>query len=57
MDPKIPIEDVIKTLAELVEEGKFDYIGLSECNAETLKRADVVCLSLRVPVSRVHIWK
>lgn len=55
MDPKIPIEDVIKTLAELVEEGKFDYIGLSECSAETLKRADAVCLSLRVLVSRARV--
>ena len=43
MDPKTPIEETIKTLAELVKEGKFDYIGLSECSAETLKRADAVC--------------
>jgi len=43
VDPKIPVEEAVKTLAELVKEGKFDYIGLSECSAETLKRADAVC--------------
>jgi len=42
VDPNIPIEEVVKTLAELVEEGKFDYIGLSECSAETLRRASAV---------------
>ena len=50
VDPKIPVEDVIKTLAEFIEEGKFDYIGLSECSAETLRKADAVCLSLHVLV-------
>jgi len=39
MDPKVPIEDVMKTLAALVKEEKFTYIGLSECSADTLKRA------------------
>jgi len=42
VDPKIPIEEAIKNLAELVKEGKFDYIGLSECSAETLMRASAV---------------
>lgn len=43
MDPKTPIEETVKTLVELVKEGKFNYIGLSECSAETLKRANAVC--------------
>jgi aryl-alcohol dehydrogenase-like predicted oxidoreductase len=30
------------TLAQLVKEGKFKYIGLSECSAATLRRAHVV---------------
>ncbi|KAF9647598.1 Aldo/keto reductase [Thelephora ganbajun] len=42
VDPKVPIEDAVRTLAELVKEDKFDYIGLSECSAETLKRANAV---------------
>ena len=36
-------------MAELVKEGKFDYIGLSECSAETLKRANTVRLRLHAP--------
>jgi len=42
VDPKIPIEEAIRNMAELVKEGKFDYIGLSECSAETLMRASTV---------------
>jgi aryl-alcohol dehydrogenase-like predicted oxidoreductase len=34
-----PIEDTVGALAELVKEGKIKYIGLSECSAETLRRA------------------
>ncbi|KIJ49941.1 hypothetical protein M422DRAFT_204488 [Sphaerobolus stellatus SS14] len=39
VDPNVPIEVVIETLGELIEEGKIRYIGLSECNADTLRRA------------------
>jgi len=42
VDHKVPIEDSIRTLAQLVKEGKFDYIGLSEVSAETLRRANAV---------------
>jgi len=42
VDRKIPIEDVIKTLAKLKEEGHFKHIGLSECSAETIRRAHQV---------------
>jgi pyridoxine 4-dehydrogenase len=34
-----PIEQVIETLAGLIKEGKFDYIGLSEVSAATIRRA------------------
>ncbi|GBC01241.1 hypothetical protein RclHR1_04100017 [Rhizophagus clarus] len=34
-----PIEDTVSALAELVNEGKVKYIGLSECSAETLRHA------------------
>ena len=43
VDRKVPIEDVIKTLSGYATEGKFDYIGMSECRAETLERANAVC--------------
>lgn len=40
-DPQVPIEDSVGALAELVRAGKVRYIGLSEVNARTLKRAAV----------------
>ncbi|KIJ23329.1 hypothetical protein M422DRAFT_276118 [Sphaerobolus stellatus SS14] len=39
VDPDVPIEVVVETLGELIEAGKIRYIGLSECNADTLRRA------------------
>ncbi|GBC00915.1 hypothetical protein RclHR1_00400029 [Rhizophagus clarus] len=42
VDPNTPIEDTVGALAELVKEGKVKYIGLSECSAETLRRAHKV---------------
>jgi aryl-alcohol dehydrogenase-like predicted oxidoreductase len=39
---KFAIEDTITTLKTLVEEGKFDHIGVSETSAETLRRAHKV---------------
>ncbi|KAK9345823.1 NADP-dependent oxidoreductase domain-containing protein [Lipomyces starkeyi] len=39
IDTTIPIEITIAGFAELVKEGKIRHIGLSECSAETLRRA------------------
>jgi aryl-alcohol dehydrogenase-like predicted oxidoreductase len=39
VDPKIPIEDVVGVMAELVREGKVRYLGLSEAGAKTIRRA------------------
>lgn len=41
-DPRVPIEDTVGALAELVHAGKVRHIGLSEVNAETLRRAAAV---------------
>ncbi len=41
-DPKVAIEDIVGTMAELVKEGKVKYIGLSEVDPETLRRAHAV---------------
>jgi aryl-alcohol dehydrogenase-like predicted oxidoreductase len=38
VDPNTPIEETVGALAELVEEGKIRYIGLSEASASTLRR-------------------
>ena len=42
MDDKIPIEEAMKNMKQLVSEGLFDHIGLSEVSAETVKRAAAV---------------
>lgn len=42
VDPEVPIEEVVGTLADLVREGKIRYIGLSEASAKTLERAQRV---------------
>lgn len=38
-DPKVEIEVIVGAMSELVKEGKIKAIGLSEVNAETLRRA------------------
>ncbi|MDZ7582171.1 MAG: aldo/keto reductase [Deltaproteobacteria bacterium] len=42
VDPAVPIEDVVGTLADLVREGKVRFIGLSEAGADTIRRAHAV---------------
>ncbi|MGB5108035.1 MAG: aldo/keto reductase [Candidatus Zixiibacteriota bacterium] len=42
VDPAVPIEDTIGTLAELVKEGKIRYVGLSEAGPQTIRRAAAV---------------
>lgn len=39
VDPKVPIEDSVGAMAELVRAGKTRFIGLSEAGSETLRRA------------------
>ncbi|KAI0748256.1 aldo/keto reductase [Daedaleopsis nitida] len=38
----VSLEDAIKTLSELKNEGHFSYLGMSECSATTLRRAHAV---------------
>jgi aryl-alcohol dehydrogenase-like predicted oxidoreductase len=42
VDPKVPIEETVGAMVELVKEGKIRYIGLSETSANTLRRANAV---------------
>jgi aryl-alcohol dehydrogenase-like predicted oxidoreductase len=37
--PEVPIEDTVGAMAELVAAGKVRHLGLSEVNADTLRRA------------------
>ena len=39
VDPTIPVEETVDAMARLVKEGKVRYLGLSECSAESLRRA------------------
>jgi aryl-alcohol dehydrogenase-like predicted oxidoreductase len=42
LDPEVPVEEVVGTLAELVQAGDIRHVGLSEVGAATLRRAAAV---------------
>jgi aryl-alcohol dehydrogenase-like predicted oxidoreductase len=42
VDFRVPIEETVGAMAELVEAGKVRYLGLSEAAPETIRRAHVV---------------
>ena len=42
VDPNVPVEETVGAMAELVKEGKIRFLGLSECTAADLKRANAV---------------
>ncbi len=42
VDPAVPIEDVVGTMADLVREGKVRFLGLSEAGERTIRRAHAV---------------
>jgi aryl-alcohol dehydrogenase-like predicted oxidoreductase len=42
LDPRVPIEDTVGAIAEMVQAGYVRYIGLSEMGADTIRRAYAV---------------
>jgi aryl-alcohol dehydrogenase-like predicted oxidoreductase len=42
VDPQVPIEETVGAMAELVQQGKVRYLGLSEAAPATIRRAHVV---------------
>lgn len=50
IDPQVPIEETVGALAEYIKAGKIGGYGLSECSAESIRRAHAVH-----PVSAVEI--
>jgi aryl-alcohol dehydrogenase-like predicted oxidoreductase len=42
VDPAVPIEETVGAMAELVQEGKVRFLGLSEASGTTLRRAAAV---------------
>lgn len=41
-DPSVPIEDVVGTMVEFVDAGKVRYLGLSNADGDTIRRAHAV---------------
>lgn len=54
-DKKVPIEDSVGAMAELVREGKLRALGLSEVSAATLRRAHAVFPIVAVQ-SEYSLW-
>ncbi|MEH7747321.1 aldo/keto reductase [Neobacillus drentensis] len=42
VDPNTPIEETVGAMADLIQEGKVRYLGLSEASAATIRRANAV---------------
>jgi aryl-alcohol dehydrogenase-like predicted oxidoreductase len=42
VDPKVPIEETVGVMADLVQQGKARHIGLSEASPDTIRRAHAV---------------
>jgi aryl-alcohol dehydrogenase-like predicted oxidoreductase len=42
VDPRVPIEETVGAMADLVHQGKVRYLGLSEVSPATLRRAHAV---------------
>jgi aryl-alcohol dehydrogenase-like predicted oxidoreductase len=42
VDPKVPIEETVGAMADLVRAGKVRHLGLSEAGASTIRRAQAV---------------
>jgi predicted oxidoreductase len=47
VDPNVPVEESTRTLQKLIEEGKFDYIGMSEPTSAALRKAHAVSTLVR----------
>jgi aryl-alcohol dehydrogenase-like predicted oxidoreductase len=47
VDPRVPIEETVGAMADLVKAGKVRYLGLSEAGPETIRRAHAVLLRLK----------
>jgi aryl-alcohol dehydrogenase-like predicted oxidoreductase len=47
-----PIEKTVQAMKELQDEGKIKYIGLSECSADSLRRA---CKVVHVDAVQIEV--
>jgi len=42
IDPKVPVEEMVGAMSELVKEGKVRYLGLSEASAASIRKANTI---------------
>jgi aryl-alcohol dehydrogenase-like predicted oxidoreductase len=56
LDPKVPIEETVGAMSELVTEGKVRYIGLCEVSASTIRRAHAA-YPLSAVQSEYSLWE
>jgi len=49
LDPRVPIEDTVGAVAEMIAAGYVRYLGLSEMGADTIRRAHAVHPRKRFP--------
>jgi len=42
IDPKVPVEEMVGAMAELVKQGKVRYLGLSEASSASIRKANSV---------------
>ena len=42
IDPKVPVEEMVEAMADLVKQGKVRYLGLSEASANSVRKAHAV---------------
>jgi aryl-alcohol dehydrogenase-like predicted oxidoreductase len=55
VDPETPIEETVGAMAQLVQQGKVRFLGLSEAGPETLRRATKV-QSITALQSEYSLW-
>jgi len=56
VDPEVPIEDVVGTMAALVRDGKVRFLGLSEAGENNIRRAHAVH-PISVLQSEYSLWE
>lgn len=56
VDPAVPIEETVGTMADLIKEGKIKHIGLSEAGPDTLRRAAAVA-PISALQSEYSLWE
>jgi aryl-alcohol dehydrogenase-like predicted oxidoreductase len=56
VDPEVPIEDVMGAMAQLVQQGKVRFLGLSEAGENTIRRAHA-CHPISVLQSEYSMWE